>query len=268
MPESTLAKPALVAAALALLWTLEGVSPQFTDRQRRLSHYGHNLALGLLNAAVVALVFAAALVAAAEWAAARGVGLLHVLRLPTWLAWPLALLLLDLWMYAWHRLNHHVPLLWRLHSVHHSDAEMDASSASRFHTGEIVLSSLARLLVLPLLGVTPLQLLTYELLLQPVILFHHSNLRIAPRLDRMLRAVLVTPWMHWVHHSRHQPETDSNFASVFSWWDRLFGTFRLRDDPSGIALGLDGYAEVEWRTLRGMLRSPLRSRDTEPPRDR
>lgn len=259
------AKPALIAAALALLWTLETVMPQFSGRERRLSHYGHNLALGLLNAAVVSILFATALVASAEWSAAMGLGFLHRLNAPAWLEWLLAIFLLDLWMYLWHRLNHSVPLLWRLHRVHHADAEMDASSASRFHTGEIVLSSLARLAVLPLLGVTPAQLLGYELLLQPVILFHHSNLRLPSRLDAALRTVIVTPWMHWVHHSRYQPETDSNFASVFSCWDRLFGSFRLREDPGSISLGLDGYEPQEWRSVGGMLRSPFRARPTAPP---
>lgn len=258
MDELSQAKPVLIAAALALLWTLESVIPQFAGRQRRLSHYGHNLALGLLNAALVSVVFAAALVQAMQWSAARGVGLLHQVQAPGWVTWPLAILLLDLWMYLWHRLNHRVPLLWRLHSVHHSDAELDASSASRFHTGEIVLSSLARLVVLPVLGVTPAQLLSYELLLQPVILFHHSNVRVPARLDRALRAAIVTPRMHWVHHSRVRVETDSNFASVFSCWDRLFGSFRLREDPRTIALGLEGYEQQEWRSLAGMLRSPFR----------
>lgn len=266
MNEMNQAKPAIIAAALALLWMLETVVPQFTGRSRRLSHYGHNLALGLLNVALVSLVFATALVASAEWSAARGLGLLHRIDAPAWVAWPLAILLLDLWMYLWHRLNHKVPLLWRLHSVHHSDAELDASSASRFHTGEIVLSSLARLAVLPLLGVTPAQLLLYELILQPVILFHHSNVRLPARLDQALRTVIVTPWMHWVHHSRYRPETDSNFASVFSFWDRLFGSFRLREDPSGISLGLDGYEPQEWRTIAGMLRSPFRARRVAPPK--
>ena len=264
MDELRDAKPALIAAALAVLWTLETVVPQFAGRQRRLSHYGHNLALGLLNAALVSVLFAAALVQSMEWSSARALGVLHQLQMPAWVAWPLAIVLLDLWMYLWHRLNHRVPLLWRLHSVHHSDAELDASSASRFHTGEIVLSSLARLAVLPLLGVTPPQLLCYELLLQPVILFHHSNVRVPARLDQVLRTAIVTPRMHWVHHSRLPVETDSNFASVFSCWDRLFGSFRLREDPTTIALGLEGYAQPEWRSIAGMLRSPFRRMRDRP----
>ena len=102
-----------------------------------------------------------------------------------------------------------------------------------------MLSGCARLAVLPLIGLTMPQLLVYEAILLPVILFHHSNVRMPRRMDAVLRWVVVTPWMHWVHHSRWRPETDSNFASVLSIWDRLFGTFRLRDDPTRIELGLE-----------------------------
>jgi sterol desaturase/sphingolipid hydroxylase (fatty acid hydroxylase superfamily) len=185
---------------------------------------------------------------------------LHWLDAPAWVTWPLAILLFDGWMYDWHVLNHKVPLLWRFHAVHHSDREMDASSALRFHTGEIVLSGCGRLIVLPVLGMTMPQLLLYELLLQPVILFHHSNERVPARLDAMLRWLIVTPWMHWVHHSRWQPETDSNYASVLSVWDRIFGTFRLRSQPRQINLGLDeDRSERQWRTLWGMLARPFHS---------
>lgn len=168
-------------------------------------------------------------------------------------------------MYVWHVLNHKMPMLWRFHAVHHADRELDATSAVRFHTGEIVLSSTARLFVLPLLGISMPQLLLYEAVLLPVVLFHHSNFDIPPRLDAALRCVIPTPWMHWVHHSCLQPETDSNYGSLFSTWDRLFRTFRLREDPHQIELGLDGDSEErQWRTIHGMLARPFRVK----PRDR
>jgi len=174
-------------------------------------------------------------------------------------SWPAGLLLFDAWMYAWHVLNHKLPLLWRFHAVHHADRELDTSSALRFHTGEIILSGCARLAVLPAIGLTIQQLLLYETMLLPVILFHHANVRIPKRLDEWIRAVIVTPRMHWVHHSRLRPETDSNYASVLSVWDRLFGTFRMRDDPGRIELGLDeDRDERQWRTLWGMLIRPFR----------
>jgi len=136
---------------------------------------------------------------------------------------------------------------------------MDATSAVRFHTGEIIFSGAARLLVFPLLGISLPMLLVYELILLPVILFHHSNVRVARPVDGIMRAIIVTPWMHWVHHSVIRDETNSNYGSVLSVWDRLFRSFRLRSDPSQIELGLvEDTSESSWRTLRGMLLRPFR----------
>ncbi len=192
-----------------------------------------------------------------EWARARRFGLVNLVVLPTSLHWCAAIVMFDIWQYWWHRFNHRMPLLWRFHAVHHADAAMDASSGVRFHTVEMLYSFLARLVVLPLIGVTVPQLVLYETLSLPVILFHHSNLRIPSGLDRVLRCVIVTPWMHYVHHSQWQPETDSNYSSFLSVWDRLFGSFRLRDNPAEITLGLDDYEEREWRPLPGLLAAPF-----------
>ena len=245
------------AIALAVLWLLEGLLPQFQGRHHRLRHGLHNLALGLLNAAVVALGFAWAITWVSEMAAARGFGLAYQLAWPVWLQWLLVLVLFDLWQYLWHFLNHHARFLMRFHAVHHADAELDVTSALRFHTGEIVLSSVSRLAIVPLLGMSIPQLLLYESILLPVILFHHSNVRVPARLDRALRMLIATPWMHWVHHSRIRAERDSNYSSVLSIWDRLFRTFRLRDRPETIELGLDAFATPEAATLRGMLLQPF-----------
>lgn len=261
VPWITEAKPLVSAIVLALLWTAESIVPMFSDRTRRLRHGAVNLALGAINAAMASVVFGASMLFVTEWARQQPFGLLHWLALPAWAAWPLGLVLFDGWMYTWHRLSHRVKFLWRFHAVHHSDRAMDVTSAVRFHTGEIVISSLARLVVLPLIGLTMPQLLLYEAILLPVILFHHSNIRIPSGLDRALRCLITTPWMHWVHHSAWQPETDSNFSSVLSIWDRLFGTFRLRDDPGTIQLGLDdGQDRGEWQSLPAMLASPFRKR--------
>lgn len=245
------------AVALATLWTVESVAPMFVGREHRLSHIAANFGLAAINA-VVSSVFAFAVLFVTEWARAHDFGLLNLLPLPTWLQWIAAIVLFDCWQYWWHRLNHRVPLFWRFHSVHHADAELDVSSGVRFHTGEIVFSFLARLVVLPLIGLTVPQLLVYEALALPIILFHHSNIRLPSRIDRRLRWLIVTPWMHFVHHSRWQPETDSNYSSFLSVWDRIFGSFRLREKPQEIALGLDRWQEHEWRRLPGMLAAPFR----------
>ncbi len=251
-------KTAGATLALAILWLVEGVLPMFEGRSARARHGARNLALGVGNAAVTALIFAAATLFVTEGARERGFGLLHLLGLPGWARIAVAVVAFDAWQYLWHRLNHRIPFLWRFHQVHHSDAELDATSGLRFHTGEIVLSSIARLAVLPLLGLTVTEVLIYETILLPIILFHHSNLRLPGVVDRRLRWLIVTPWMHWVHHSDYQPETDSNYSSIFSFWDRVFGSFRLRAEPRDIRLGLENLDRSEWGTLRGMLAMPFR----------
>jgi len=252
---------ALGALVLALLWLGESWWPIHAGRVRRLAHGATNLGLAGLNAVLVATI-AAGLVAVTLRAEAAGFGLVRWLGITGWQQWLAVIVLFDAWQYAWHRLNHRLPLLWRFHALHHADADMDATTGVRFHAVEVLLSFTARLAVLPLLGMTVPQLLAYELLALPVILFHHGNVRIPPAVDAALRAVLVTPAMHLVHHSRRQPETDSNYASFLSVWDRLFGTFRLRDDPAAIILGLDGCAGREWHSLPGMLLAPFRGRAT------
>ncbi len=235
----------------------------YEGRSRRAAHGAANLALGVFNALLTSVLFAGLILFVTEWARAPPFGILHWVALPDWLVWAAAILLFDFWQYVWHRLNHAIPLLWRLHSVHHCDGDLDVTSGVRFHTLEILLSATVRLGVLPLLGMTVEQLLLYEAVVLPIVLFHHSNIRVPRGLDRALRTVIVTPWMHCVHHSRWQPETDSNFSSLFSGWDRLFRTFRLRDDPTTIELGLDGYEESEWRAVSGMLMAPFPSRERD-----
>ena len=253
-------KPVSAAAALALMWFVEGLIPMFEGRRERLRHDASNVVLGIVNAVVAALCFAAVALVVTEWAAARGFGVLNWLGVTGVWGFVLAFVLFDCWQYAWHRLNHRVPLLWRFHAVHHSDRELSASSGLRFHTGEIVLSSIARLAVLPLLGMTVPHVLVYEAVLLPVILFHHGNVGVPHRADRWLRWLIVTPWMHWVHHSDRQPETDSNYSSVFSFWDRIFGSFRLVRDPKRLTLGLEDVARRDWATLPGMAAMPFRKR--------
>jgi len=254
-------KAAVVAAALVALWLGETWRPFYTQfpagRSERWRHDAKNLGLGLLNTGMLWLLFAAAFSASSTFAEAHRIGLLR------WVDWPwavesiVALVLFDSWMYVWHRANHTLGFLWRFHRMHHTDPEMDASTGVRFHPGEALLSSSARLLVLPLLGMTPWQLLLYETVLLPVVLLHHSNVSLPRWLDYGLLAVIVTPAMHRVHHSRRCVETHSNYASVFSGWDRLLRSFRLRDDAHTISLGLQEMDDPRWRTLGGMLATPL-----------
>lgn len=247
----------IVVCGLILLWTLETWLPAVKDRQARLRHAFRNLSLGLINAVALVLLAAPLITQIAIRAENTGFGLLRLFHLSPLNSTILAILLFDGWMYLWHRANHQIHFLWRFHRVHHSDREMDATSAIRFHIGEILISSALRLAVIPLLGITLWQLLVYELLMLPVILFHHSNVCFSERMDRLLRIVLVSPAIHRVHHSRERVETDSNYSTIFSFWDRIGGTFRLRNDGRPVHFGLAEYDDEKWQRMSGLLATPF-----------
>jgi sterol desaturase/sphingolipid hydroxylase (fatty acid hydroxylase superfamily) len=256
----------VVGLVVLLLW--EQAHPFFDffrGRTRdRGMHVVRNLAVGGLNALLVAGLFVAAWYGVSEWAAERSFGLLHAMEeylgLPLWAHGAAAVLLLDGWTYLWHRLNHRIPFLWRFHRVHHYDPEMDVTTASRFHVGEILFSSLLRLPLIALLGIYFWELLFYETLMFAVVQFHHANIALPARLDRVLRVLIVTPAMHKVHHSRERPETDSNYSSLLSVWDRIGRSFRMRSDLASLRLGLVEFDEPGDHTVVGILRAPLLNR--------
>ena len=244
-------------AALSLIFWLEGIFPLFEERKNRFRHGLANIMMGILNGLIVAVLFSSVTVWMIQWSSGKSLGLLRHLGWDPWCEGILAFVLFDLWMYVWHRANHQIPFLWRFHRMHHSDLEVDATTALRFHSGEIIFSSLLRFIVIPLLGMTTHQLLIYELCLQPVILFHHSNVALPEKIDRIFRTVIVTPNMHRVHHSQERFETDSNYSSIFSFWDRFVRTFRKREDPRTLQYGLPYLQEPQWHTLRGLLMTPF-----------
>jgi len=243
--------------SLGLIFWLEGIFPLFQGRKHRLRHAFPNLGIGLLNGLVISLGFAAVTLKIIETAEHHSWGLLRQFHGAPWIEGIVAFLLFDLWMYVWHRANHKIPLLWRFHRTHHSDLELDSTSALRFHTGEIILSSLLRLIIIPFIGMQFIHLFIYELFLQPVIIFHHSNVALPEKLDRIFRAVIVTPNMHRVHHSQVRDETDSNYSSIFSFWDRIARSFRRRKDTRTLVYGLPYLQEKDWQSLWGMLRTPF-----------
>jgi sterol desaturase/sphingolipid hydroxylase (fatty acid hydroxylase superfamily) len=247
----------ITACGLILLWTLETWTPAAKGRAHRLRHSARNISLGLLNGVALALLASPFIANVAGWAEGTRFGLLNLLSLPPTIAAVAAILFFDGWMYLWHRANHELGFLWRFHRVHHSDPEMDATTAVRFHIGEILISSALRLAVIPLLGITLWQLLLYESLMLPVILFHHSNVKFPEKIDRRLRILIVSPAIHRVHHSRVRVETDSNYSTIFSFWDRIGGTFRVRKDARPVDFGLDEYEGERWQRVSGLLTTPF-----------
>lgn len=259
------AKPAVTVVLLALFWGWETWLPFFGRRPTRLRHAARNLTLAVCNTVLLGLAFGAATARVCDWTAQGKHGLLHASGLTGPARFALALVLLDAWMYLWHRANHAVPILWRFHRMHHSDDAMDVTTATRFHVGEHVGSSLLRLGLIPLAGLGVAELLAYETLVVAVTMLHHANVSLG-RWDRPLSWLVVTPNLHKVHHSRLRPETDSNYSTVLSAWDRLAGSLRLRPDPAAIVFGLDEFDGDRWQTVGGMLRTPFvgRTSDRQP----
>ena len=247
----------IVLPIFFIIVLLESFLPLFTGRKKRLLHGGRNLFQVVINNAAYLLLFSSVTAKVFVYAGEHHVGLLNMVSLSPLGRFFLMLVLFDLWMYIWHRLTHKIGFIWRFHRMHHSDPEMDVTSALRFHVGEIIMSSIARLGIYILLGMTATDIILYETIMLPIIFLQHSNFYLPEKVDRVLRLVIPTPWMHWVHHSDIKQETDSNFGTVFSWWDRIFGTYRIRKDPQNIHYGVDIYKERKWQTLWGMLRTPF-----------
>ena len=174
---------------------------------------------------------------------------------PEWWGLALDLLILDFWIYWWHRANHEVPLLWRFHQVHHLDRFLDTTSAVRFHFGEVIASALVRALVIVALQIPLSSVLFFETLILAAAIFQHSNLRLSPKVEFALSRLFITPGIHWVHHHRVRADTDSNYGTIFSFWDRLFrsrsGTVRTRD----MEIGVQGREE---EGMTGLLLAPFR----------
>jgi len=190
------------------------------------------------------------------WAAGFTLGL----RPDWWSGWTgfaLDLLLLDFWIYWWHRANHNASLLWRFHEVHHLDRFLDTSSAVRFHFGEVILSALVRAAVIVLWDIPFVTVVAFEGLVLFAAIFQHSNLRLPRALERPLSYILITPSIHWVHHHAVRRDTDSNYGTVLSVWDRLFASLSPTARTPTMEIGVEGRAE---RDFLGLLANPLLSR--------
>lgn len=265
MPETVLAaepvlRLSLFAGVLAAMMAWELAAPRRRREIPRLVRWSNNLALVVIDTAILRLAFPLLAVALALWTQDVGWGLFNLLDAPLWLALPLSVLLLDLVIYGQHVMFHKVPLLWRFHRLHHADLEFDVTTGLRFHPGEIVLSMVIKLAVVALLGAPALAVLVFEVLLNATSMFNHSNVRLPLGLDRVLRLFVVTPDMHRVHHSVLRHETDSNYGFNLPWWDRLFGTYRAQPEAGhdAMTIGIEQFRQPRDLWLDRMLIQPFR----------
>lgn len=246
---------AVFAGLLLLLWSVEARRTLPALRQWR------NLGLVLIGTLCLRGLLPVLAVGLALRLQQQPVGLLSLIDGPLWLEITLAVLILDAAIYAQHRLLHRVPLLWRLHRVHHSDPVLDVSTALRFHPAEIVLSMLIKLALVAAIGASPAAVVIFELLLSAGALLTHAAITLPPWLDRRLRWLLVTPSMHRIHHSRRDDDAQHNFGFHLSVWDRLFGSYRAEslDGAGRLRIGVDGFDHESDPSLIALLLQPLRN---------
>jgi sterol desaturase/sphingolipid hydroxylase (fatty acid hydroxylase superfamily) len=185
------------------------------------------------------------------------IGLLKIVKLPPAIETFLAVILLDYTFYLWHVSTHKVPFLWRFHLVHHVDLDLDSSTAYRFHFGEITISVLWRIMQILLIGASPQAVKIWQILLFPAVLFHHSNLKLPIGLDEKLSQFIITPKLHGIHHSAIQAETDSNWSSILSVWDRLHGTLKTDVNQSEITIGVPTFQNPNELNLFNLLELPF-----------
>ena len=250
-------RPVLGCVFLALLW-LQWRFPLRRQHFSLLRRLVRNFVLSIPGFAIVRLLMLPVPLAIGVWAQDRHVGLLNWLELPRWIAVIATYLLMDYAYWWWHYANHMVPLFWCFHNVHHTDLDLDVSTAARFHFGEMLFSVGFLSFAVVIFGIAPIMLLVFFITFEAATLFHHSNWRLPIGLERALNMIMVTPRMHGIHHSIVQRETNSNWGTIFCWWDKLHRTLR-RDIPQNeITIGVAAYRDEHELTLGKLLALPFR----------
>ena len=251
---------AAFCGVFALMAAWELIEPRRTQTIGRGWRWPNNLGVVVVDTLLVRILFPTAAVGVALVAEAHGLGLFNVLPLPAWIGVVASVILLDLAIYFQHVLFHAVPVLWRLHRMHHADLDIDVSTGLRFHPIEILLSMVIKLAVVIALGAPAIAVLIFEVLLNATSMFNHSNVHIPEHLDGVVRLFVVTPDMHRVHHSIVARETNSNFGFNLPWWDRLFGTYRAQPAAGheAMKIGIEQFRDPRELRLDRMLLQPFR----------
>ncbi len=248
-------KPFVTVIALVMFWTWESVAPLISHRGRW-RHGVRNVVVAIVNTLTLMALFAGLTLWVTTYVREQRIGLLNMLTLSRAAHLICALLILDLWLYVWHRMNHQIGWLWRFHRMHHSDHSMDVTTATRFHPGEHLTGAALRLVLIAMVGIEMMELLLYESIVVAVTMLHHANISLGWA-DAQLRWLIVTPRMHQIHHSREVLETNSNYSVVLPIWDYLCGSYVMRDDHSEVHVGLDEFPGEQWQTVLGMMKTPV-----------
>lgn len=250
----------VISVSFGAIFVTELLRPLRARVEPLLQHLVRNFATGGVALAFLTFLQAPLLTPVASWVERNGVGIVNLLDLSAAAGLIVSVVLLDYTLWWWHWLNHRVPVLWRFHLVHHVDRDLDASTALRFHFGELILSIVYRALQIVIIGATPYALWVWQTILFASILFHHGNLRLPLGLERLLVKVIVTPRMHAVHHVAREELTNSNWSSLLSAWDYLHRTFRdiAIADRATEGIGVPAYQQRERVSFRQILTLPFR----------
>jgi sterol desaturase/sphingolipid hydroxylase (fatty acid hydroxylase superfamily) len=257
VPVLTVERGFIGIGGLALLLLIELVWPFRPTVEPRWRRYTINLLIAGSNALLLSVLLGGLIVATSHAFELSRFGLLHQLGIGSWANVLVTVVALDGVTYAWHRAYHGVPVMWRMHRVHHSDLDLDVTSAGRFHLTEMVLSAIFRLGVIAALGASVASVVIFEIVFGLLNQLEHANLRIPEPLETWLRGVFVTPDMHRIHHSQRREETNSNYGTIFSFWDRLFGTYRFGMNQRALTVGLPEYPRRETVTFGKVLAMPF-----------
>ena len=242
---------------LGLFLALEVYAPFRKPADSKLRRFWINVGITLLNVVILTLLFWDFFPKLFRFIGVHRFGLLNILGLSLRANVILSVILLDLLIYFWHVANHHFPFFWRFHRVHHTDPDLDVTSAFRFHLGEILFSTFLKIVFVLALGISFAGLIVFEITLLLAAQFQHSNIRLPGRIDWALRFVVVTPDMHRVHHSRTRRHNDSNFSTIFSIWDRLMGTYQMEPSQEKMKIGLSEYPRPASLTFIRLLFMPF-----------
>lgn len=245
---------------LIILAIVELIIPRRTLTVAKVYRWTNNLGLVLVNNLVLKFIFPVAAAGIALWAANNNIGIINYWHWSGWWILVVSVIILDFAIYSQHIMFHAVPILWKLHQVHHADLDFDVTTGTRFHTVEIILSMLIKFAVIVLIGVPPVAVVIFEILLNATSMFNHSNISLPLKMDTLLRYWLVTPDMHRVHHSVLVNETNSNFGFNLPWWDHLCGTYQAqpRFGHLKMTIGLDYFREIKTaQGLKGILLMPF-----------
>jgi len=245
---------------LSIMAIWEIIAPKRALTVSKALRWSNNLGLVFFNSFILRLIFPAAAVGMAAFATDHGWGLLNYYQLPLLPAMIISIIAMDFVIYLQHVLVHAVPVLWRLHRVHHADLDYDVTTGARFHTIEIILSMLIKFATIVVLGAPVVAVIIFEVVLNAMAMFNHGNVGLPTSLDKLLRFFVVTPDMHRIHHSIEDDEANSNFGFNLSWWDRLFGTYREqpRAGHEGMTIGIRTFRETKQASwITGMLAMPF-----------